>query len=131
MAGDDVLELPRAQVLERQGDLVAHVAVHVLRDRDAAGLGERLHTRRHIHPVAEDIGAVDDHVADVDANAEVEALVGRQFLIALPKRVLDVDRRRERLDHPRKIGEHAVTASLHDSAIVACDQAVDVASIGP
>jgi hypothetical protein len=38
-------------------------------------LGQRFEARRDIDPVAEDVGIVDDDVADIDADAERDAPV--------------------------------------------------------
>ena len=43
------------------------------RDADTAGLSQRFEPRRNIHPVAENIVLLDDHVSEIDADAEVDA----------------------------------------------------------
>ena len=60
-------------------DLIAHRA----RDADAAGLGERFQARRHVDAVAEDVVVLDDHVAQIDADAELDPPRRRDVQIAL------------------------------------------------
>ena len=43
------------------------------RDADPAGLGGRLDARGDVDAVAEQIPALDDHVAEIDADAELQA----------------------------------------------------------
>ena len=42
------------------------------RDADAAGLGQRLQPGRDIDAVAEEIAALDDDVAEIDADAQAD-----------------------------------------------------------
>ena len=71
----DVLELALAQVLEADLEAVSHLVVDGARDEDTAGLGERLEPRRDIDAVAEDVVALDDDVADVDADPKLDSLI--------------------------------------------------------
>jgi hypothetical protein len=54
-----------------------------LRDANAAGLGQALHPGRDVHPVAKDVVVIVDDVADVDADAALDALVLRNAGVAL------------------------------------------------
>ena len=68
----DVLDPLLAHVLEGEVEFVAHLVANGLRDADAAGLGEPFQAGRDVHPVAVDIVAVDDDVAEIDADAELD-----------------------------------------------------------
>ena len=71
----DVLDLLLAQILERDIELVADFVAHDPADADAARLGQPFQPRRDIDAVAEDVAVLDDDVAQVDADAELDAPV--------------------------------------------------------
>src|SRR5947209_15846520 len=56
-------------------------------DIDAARFGKRFEPGRDVDAVAIDVVAVDDHIADVDADAEIQTAFGR-----------DLDRKSTRLN---------------------------------
>src|SRR6185437_9886140 len=62
-----VAEILECDVLQPVADLVAHRA----RDTDTARLGERFKSRRDVDAVAKDVIFLDDHVAQIDADAEL------------------------------------------------------------
>ena len=59
------------------------------RNADLARRGQLLQTRGDVHPVAIDIALLDDHIADVDADAESDALLLGQLPLALGHAPLD------------------------------------------
>jgi hypothetical protein len=48
----------------------------IIRHADSAWFGQRFQTRRHVDTVARDVAAVDNDVAQVNADAELDALIG-------------------------------------------------------
>src|SRR5207247_4754247 len=78
----DVLDLLLARVVEGEVELVAHLIAHDTADADAARLGERLEAGGDVDAVAIDVVVVADDVADIDADAELDALVGRTIAVA-------------------------------------------------
>jgi hypothetical protein len=84
------------------------VVVDRPRDQDAAWLGELLQAGGDVDAVAVDVLAVDDHVAEVDADAERKPVLGRQGGVALAQGLLDADSAGQRLDDAREVGQHAV-----------------------
>ena len=85
----DVLQLLLAGVLEVHVDLAAHLPVGIVRHADAAGLGDAFKPRGDIHAVAEDVVVLDDDVADMDADAQLDALVLRHRRVALDHTALN------------------------------------------
>src|SRR5437660_1647242 len=71
----DVLELPFAFILEGDIELAPNLPVRVIGDANATGLRQSLQTRCHIHAIAENVTSIDDDVADIDAYAELDALL--------------------------------------------------------
>jgi hypothetical protein len=66
----DVFDLLLAHVFEREMEPIADLITDDPADADPAGLGERLQPRRHVHPVAENVVLLNDHVAEVNPEAE-------------------------------------------------------------
>ena len=119
-----------AAVAKGQVELVPDLIVDRAGNGDAAGCGECLDARRDVDPVAEDVLAVDDHVADVDADPKLEPPVGRQYGVALREGPLDLDGSVQGADHARKVAEHAVAGGADDPTLVPGDRLGDHAPIG-
>ncbi len=99
--------------------------MHHSRDAEAAGLSERLQPRRNVHPIAEDVLPLGNHVAEVHPNAESDALVFGRFGIALSHPALDLDRAAHGIDNARELRQQAVAGILHDPASVLPDLRID------
>ena len=68
----DILELLLAPVLEGQIQLVADMLADRLRHGDAAGPGDAFEPRRDVDPVAEQVVALDDDIAEIDPDPELD-----------------------------------------------------------
>jgi hypothetical protein len=66
----DVLDLPLAQILKRDIKLIAHLISHHSADADPTWLCQCLQACRYIDAVAEDVVLFNDHVAEVNPDAE-------------------------------------------------------------
>jgi hypothetical protein len=75
----DVLDLVLAHVLEREGELVAHLVAHHVADADATRLRQGFQPSGNVDAVAEDVLPIDDDVAKIDADAEIDARFGRHI----------------------------------------------------
>ncbi len=122
---DDVLDLPVAQILEGEAQLVLHVIAHGARDANAAGLGQSLQPRGDVDAVAEDILAVDDDVAEIDADAQVDAAIRRQVGVALGHAALNLDGAAHGIDDAGEFDEQPVARRLDDAALMLGDLRVD------
>jgi len=71
----DILDALLAYILKRIGQPVAHLVANHPRDADPARLCKRLQTRRDVHPIAKDVVALDDYIAEIDSDAEPDAAV--------------------------------------------------------
>src|SRR5262245_52067964 len=78
----DVLELLVALVLEHRVELATDLAHGIFGDTNRARLGDALQARRDVDAVAENIVLLDDDVADMYADAELDPPVLRQIGIA-------------------------------------------------
>ena len=108
----DVLKLLFAGILEGDIELASRIFLYAARNADPARFREALETGRHIHAVAEDVAAVDDDIADIDANAELDPPLLRHVGIPLEHAALDLDGTAQRIDHARELGQHTVAVVL-------------------
>src|SRR6516165_2131985 len=121
----DVLDLLFAHVLERDGELVAHLIAYHPADADSARFSQGLKARRNVDTVAEDVVLVDHNVAEIDTDAEIDAPLGFHAGIARGHLALHLDRAANRIDHARKLAEQTVARCVDDAAAVLLDLGVD------
>ncbi len=113
-----------AAVAEGNLDAVADTLIDDRRDADAAGFGERLKARRYIDPVAINIVAFEDHVAEIDADAEDDRRAGRGPTLARASR-LDRKRAFDRIDDTGELDQRAVADQLEDPPVMGGDRRVE------
>jgi hypothetical protein len=63
-----------------------------------------------------DVAVFDDHITEIDADAEDDPLVLRRLLVPLGHAVLHRHRASDRFDNARKLDQDAVTRRFDDSA---------------
>src|SRR5271166_4905040 len=78
----DIFERLLAHVCEGEVEAARRILPHAGRDADPAGLGQAFEPCRDIDAVAEDVAVLNDDVADIDADAELDAALRRQGGIA-------------------------------------------------
>ena len=71
----DVFDLLRTKILEARVQLVPHAVIDDAGDRDPTRRRDLLHAGCDIDAVAVNVVALDDHVAEVDADAENDLLI--------------------------------------------------------
>src|ERR1035437_9370003 len=120
-----VLDRLLSHVLETKAELIAYLIVHDAGNHDPAGVGQRLQARRHIDAVSENVIAVENDVADIDADAEFDALVRRCRGVALCHAALDIDRATDGIDHAHELHEHSIARRFDDSAAMFGDLGID------
>ena len=121
----NVLELALAGILEGDIELALHVLLHSSGHADAAGLGQRLQPRCHIHTITPHIVVVDDDVAEIDADAEHDPLLRRDTGVAHRHPALDFDRAAHGIDHAGELGEDAVAGDPHHPPVMILDRGLD------
>src|SRR6516225_2840961 len=117
----DVLDLLFAHVLKRYGKLVAHLIAYHPADADAAWFGQGLKAGRDVDTVAEDIVVVDHDIAEIDADAEIDAALGRHADAARGDLTLYLDRAANRIDYARKFAKQTIARGVDDTAAVLPD----------
>src|SRR5258708_25119673 len=78
----NILDLLLAHVLERKGELVAHLITHHPADADPTGLGQGFEPRCDIDPIAINIEPVLHNVADIDPHAELYAAIRQHIRVS-------------------------------------------------
>ena len=121
----DVFHRLLAEVGEGQRQLVAHLLVGVARDADAARVAQGLQSGGDVHAVAEDIAAVDDNVADVDADAKDDPPVHVDARVEREHRALDRHRAAYGIDDAGELNQQPVACGLDDPAVMAGDGGID------
>jgi len=117
----DVLDLLLAQILERKGQPGADVVVNGVGDEDATGVGEGFDPCRDVDTVAIEVVALDDHVAEIDADAQFDAVVHRATAVPLGHRLLHRDRATHRIDDAGKLYQQAIAGGFDEAALVLGD----------
>ncbi|HEX3413686.1 MAG TPA: hypothetical protein VHT00_18395 [Stellaceae bacterium] len=112
-------------VLERVRQLVSDLVSHYSGDANAARLGQRLQPRGYVDPVAIDVILFGDYIAEVDPDAEGDALIFGRFRIADSHRPLHFGSASDCIHHARKFRQHAIASVLHDPAVVFLDFRID------
>ncbi len=100
--------------------------IGVLGETDRAGLGDALKPRGDIDAVAHQIAvALLDDVAEMNADPEFDAALGRQAGVALDHAVLHFDRAAHRVDDAAELDEAAVAGALDDAPMMHVDGRID------
>jgi hypothetical protein len=101
-----------AQILEDKGQAVARVVMDRVGDEHPAGISQGYDPRGDIDAVAIEVVALDDHVVEVDAVAQFDAIVWLDTGVSLGHRLLHRDRAAHRIDDARKFQQQAVAVVL-------------------
>src|SRR6516162_7924801 len=102
-------------------ELAAHLPVSVIRDADAAGLGDTFEPRSNVHTVPKYVAILDDNVADMNTNAEFDPLVVRYRCVALGHASLDFNGAAGSVHGACKLNQYAIPGPLDDAAAIVCD----------
>jgi hypothetical protein len=121
----NVLNALLPEILEAIGELVADLIADDPRDAQAARLRERLQARCNIDPIAENIVAIGDDVAEIDADAELNAPLVRHICLAREHPALKLDSAAHRIHDTGELDQHAVAGGLDYAAAVLADLRVD------
>src|SRR5215469_4715002 len=95
------------------------------RDTDAAGFGQTFKPGGDVHSIPEDVVILDHHVALVNTDTELDALVGRRRCISLCHASLHLSRTAQRVYHAGKFRQHAIAGIFDDAAMMLADLRID------
>src|SRR6202008_2872063 len=83
----------------------------------AARAGQLFDARSDVYPVAIDIAIAMNHIADVNADLEFDAPVGRDIVISLGQSALDFDGALRRLQRAPEFDEESVANCFDFGAV--------------
>src|SRR5712692_7575946 len=109
---DDVFDRLLAKILVVQWELVPDLFVDRARDVDPARFREAFEACGNVDPVAVDLFAVDHHVSEVDADAELHPALGWQRSVLSLECGLDLDGALDRIHDARELGEYTITGGV-------------------
>jgi len=121
----NVFDLLLAQILKDKGEPVAHVIMNRTGDEDPAGIGQGFDPRGDVDPVAIEVVRLDDDVAEVNADAQFDAVVVRDAGVPLGHGLLHRDCAAHRIEDARKFDQHAVAGGLDDAAVMLGDLRIE------
>ena len=93
--------------------------------RISPGPAKLLQPSGDVHPVAIDIAFLDDHIADVDADTENNALLFGQLRLPLGHAPLDRRGALDRIYNTSELDQHAIAHELDDATVVLSDHRFD------
>jgi hypothetical protein len=76
-------------------------------------------------PSPKDVVVLDDHIAEVDADAELHPPRRRDVRVASRHPALDLGSAQDRVDDAVEFDQHAVASGLDNAAAVLCDGRID------
>src|SRR5215468_9637248 len=91
------------------------------RDADAAGVGQLLQARRDVNGVAVAVAVLDNHIADVQADSDVDALVDWKRAVPLGHAALEDGGALHGIHYARELSEKAVSHQLKDATVMLRD----------
>ena len=122
----DVLELSLAEIGDRHVEPAADLTIGVLGKADRAGRGDSLQPRGDVDAVAHEIAvALLDDVAQMNADAKLDTLFGRDARVALDHGVLHFERAAHRVDDAAELDDAAVAGALDDAAMMHGDRRIN------
>jgi hypothetical protein len=118
--------LPFAEIADRNIKPRLDLPVGVFRETDRAGLGDPLQSRGNIDAIAHQVAVtLLNDVANMNANAELNAALRRKASVALDHAVLHFDGTTHGVNYAAELDESAVACALHDAAMMNGDDRID------
>jgi hypothetical protein len=121
----NVLQVLFAVVGDENFELAPYLPVRILRQADAARWRNLLQSCRDVDAIAEHIALLDYNVSNIDADAELDAAVGRDVLVALCHSALHRYGAGDRLYYRRESKQQAVAGCLDDLSLMGGDKRFD------
>jgi hypothetical protein len=114
-----------ARIVDHYVELAPNLPMGILGDADAAGFRQAFQSRRHVHPIAEDIITVGDDVVDIDADAKLDPLFLWYVGIAFQHAPLDIKRTAHRVHDAAELSQQPISGVLDDPPTVLTDLRID------
>ena len=122
----DILEVDRAEVADCRVEPPLNQPKRLLGETNTSWLADAFKTRRDVDGIAHQVAVgLLDHVAQVNANAELDPALIRQACITLGHAVLQLDSATHGADHAAKLDEAAVAGALDDAPVMRVNGGID------
>src|SRR5262245_55424474 len=95
--------------------------MHGVRDEYATRFGQCLKTHGDYDAIAIQIAPLDHHIAEIDADAQYDALLLQHPLVCRRHPLLELDRTGDRIDRAGELDQYPVTHHLDDAAVMIGD----------
>ncbi len=118
---NDIFQRFLAEIDERDLDPPADVLMRRTGDQDAAGFADTLEPRSDIDALAENVLALNQDIAEMDADTVDDAPGFGNDGVAFNHQLLDCDRAFDRVDDGRKLQQQSVAHGLDDAPAPARD----------
>jgi hypothetical protein len=114
-----------SQILEDKGQPVTDVVMDGIGDEHPAGIGQGFDPRSDVDPIAINVVGLDDDVAEIDADTQLDAIVRLDAGVPRGHPLLHFDRAAHRIDDAGKFHQHAVAGGLDNAAAVLGDLRIE------
>ena len=121
----DVLDPLWAEVPEAEIEFVLDAVKDDAGNARPARLRHLLQTRRNVHAVAVNVIPIDDDVAEVYSDPQLEPLFFGKIGVAIRHRSLNVGRALHRVDDAGELDQHPIAHQLDDASMMLRDRGVD------
>ena len=122
----DVLELDRAQIAHGEIEPRLDLPIRLLGQTNGTRLGDAFQSRGDVDAIAHQVAvALLDDIAQVDADAKLNAALGRQASVPLDHAVLHLDGAAHSVDHAAELDEDAVAGPLDHATVMHGDGGID------
>ncbi len=121
----DISEVLLAHIREGEIEPAGHVLLNPRGYANPARLGQSLEPCCDIDPIAENVAILDDDVALMDADTQLDAMVCRTVITTIGGLTLDLDCAAERIDDAGELDEQPVAGRLDQPPAMRSDCRVD------
>ena len=118
----DILQTVLTDVFEWNLDDLANLIVDGLREANSARLGQLFEANSNVHAGAVNVVVFGDHIAQIDADAELHPSILGDGLVALRNLVLDLDTAANGLNDAGKLCDDAVPCAAEDATAMGGDR---------
>ena len=94
-----------AHVFKSEVDAAFCILLNARRDANAARLGQAFEAGSDVDAIAKDLAVLDDDLAHIDADAQIDALVRRQWSVAFGHCSLDLSRATQGVDNAGELDQ--------------------------
>ena len=122
----DVFQLLGAEIAHREIEPRFDLAIGVFGQRNSAWFGDAFEARGDIDAVAHKVAVtLLDHIANMNANAELDAPLRRQPGVALDHAVLHLDSATHGVNDATKLDQDAISSALHHATAMRGDSGIN------